>query len=94
MSLNRFQVQNGVNVNLVLRSPSRETLEFDKALTDLGSGFYSISLSYADTISLVDDTYSYYLYQDEVLLKHGRIRLIELELNNSIFDYTLDFLLG
>jgi len=64
-------------------------------LTNLGSGFFNITLDENDTGVLVDDTYSYYLRQGSELLKHGRVRLLIPEFDDDTqFDYTLDFTLS
>lgn len=83
------------NVDLVLSSPSRATLTFNKALTDLGSGFFNLSLTAEDSVQLIDDTYEYDLQQDGISLKVGVIRRIELEFEeDGQLDAVLDFLLA
>jgi len=95
LSLNRAKVSLLENVVLNLVSPSRVELNFTKALTELGSGFFSIDVTSIDTAQLVDDTYSYYLYQDSVLLKTGFVRRIEVsEEFSGELDAELDFYLA
>lgn len=95
-SLNRSVAQAG-SANLVLQSPSRPEITFIKALTDIGSGFFSLDLTAAEADQLIDDTYSYYLTQNGVTLKHGFIRRVVghgFIDDDGQLDAFLDFLLA
>jgi len=62
-------------VSLNLKSPSREHFTLEKALTDIGSGFFSFEITAIESELFIDDTYSYWLTQGENLLKHGFVNL-------------------
>lgn len=75
-----FQVdQNLFDCNQVVElgfySPSRDKLTFTGLLDSLGGGFFRFTLSQANSLLFEDDTYSYYVTQNEVTLNHGRVRL-------------------
>lgn len=88
------------DINLQFVSPSRDLIELNKSLTSQGSGFYSFQITIDESNLFIDDTYSYYFYQgieeDARLIKHGRVRLIDAVDTGieTVFDYTLDFLLS
>ena len=96
LSLNRSKVSLSENVSLVLSSPSRVEITIEKALTELGSGFFSIHLTASESNKLIDDTYSYTLTQGDNTLKTGYVRRIEgtLEDNGGELDSELDFILA
>lgn len=92
--LNQELLNENEAVSLSLSSPSRPSLEFSKTLTRISAGFYSFEISVADAKSLKDDTYSYTIVQNNVILKYGKVRLEAIaEADNLVFDYTLDFTL-
>jgi len=68
----------------------------DKALTNLGSGFFSIDLTIAESNQLVDDSYSYSIEQSGQVLKYGFVRYIDgtLQEDGGELDSELDFILA
>jgi hypothetical protein len=58
-------------------------------------GFYSFDLTPIEASTLVDDTYSYTVEQDNQILKRGFVHLfVGDEVISAVFDYTLDFTLS
>ena len=92
--LNPLNLNQEESVNLTFRSPSRPSIELEKPVTDLGSGFFSIEVEANESINLVDDTYSYRIEQNGEVLKLGFVRIIDEEISNFTFDYLLDFLMS
>lgn len=69
----------------------------EKPASDLGSGFFSITVTAEDISGIIDDTYSYKLSQLDVILKLGFVRVIEGEiiiLDDAELDAELDFILA
>lgn len=93
LSLNPLNLNQEENVSLRFNSPSRPTIELEKPVTDLGSGFFSIEVLANESINLVDNTYSYRIEQNGEILKLGFVRIIDEEISNFTFDYLLDFLM-
>ena len=91
MSLNPQNLNLSEDVRVQVSSPSRSTIEFEKPVTDIGSGFFSVQLEAADINQLIDDTYSYKLIQDNKTLKLGYIRLLNGVAEEIPFDMLLDF---
>ena len=82
-------------VQLDFYSPTQTNLTFTGPLEVTGGGYFSFLILKAETLNFIDDTYSYYLYQDGVYLDHGRLRLRELFIQiNTSLDYTLNFSLS
>lgn len=94
LSLNRTSTTVG-NALIRFYSPSRGIVETEESLTDLGSGFFSFTVSASVANQLIDNTYSYELIQNNETLKVGKVRLLSAsEIENNIFDYTLDLTLA
>lgn len=83
----------GDTITITLDSPSRSQLVFSSVITTISDGYYSFNLDVADTSQLIDDTYFYSISQEDVDLKKGVVRFLDINLNNT-FDYTLDFTLS
>ena len=94
MSLNPLNLNQEENVSLRFNSPSRPSIELEKPVTDLGSGFFSIEVAADESNNLIDDTYSYEIEQNGEVLKLGFVRVVEEEISNFTFDYLLDFLMS
>jgi hypothetical protein len=94
LSLNQSNLNQEENVSLKFRSPSRPLIELEKPVTDLGSGFFLITLTADESNELIDDTYSYRIEQNSTTLKLGFVRVVSEEISNFTFDYLLDFLMA
>ena len=94
LSLNPLNLNKEENVSLSFNSPSRPSIELEKPVTDLGSGFFSIGIAANESINLIDDTYSYKIEQNGEVLKLGFVRIIDEEISNFTYDYLLDFLMS
>lgn len=94
MFLNPLNLNQEESVNLTFRSPSRPSIEFEKPVTELGSGFFSIELEADESNQLIDDSYDYRIEQNGELLKLGFVRVVSEEISNFTFDYLLDFLMS
>lgn len=94
LSLNPLNLNQEENVSLRFNSPSRPSIELEKPVTDLGSGFFSIEVAADESNQLVDDSYDYRIEQNGEVLKLGFVRIIDEEISNFTFDYLLDFLMS
>ncbi len=95
MFLNQQEVNEAESVQLRLNSPTHSTITLDKSLSRIGLGFYSLEVYLEEAYLLKDDTYSYQILQNGVILKYGFVHLMEGDkIINTVFDYTLDFLMS
>tara|TARA_R100000951_G_scaffold110853_3_gene109210 strand:+ start:3851 stop:4177 length:327 start_codon:yes stop_codon:yes gene_type:complete len=93
--LNQQEVNEAESVQLRLNSPTHSTITLDKSLSRIGLGFYSLEVYLEEAYLLKDDTYSYQILQNGVILKYGFVHLMEGDkIINTVFDYTLDFLMS
>ena len=90
VSLNRSYAFDGDNVDLVFSSPSRPQITITKAITAIGSGFFTFTLLDADKTGFVDDTYSYQILKGTYTLKEGFVRLVDGLLTG--FEYEIEHL--
>ena len=93
--LNQSRVNLADPITINFTSPSRSTIQLSKTLTEIGSGFYSFTVTNLEANQFVDDTYSYEILQGATSLKKGYVRLIVGDQDvQLVFDYTLDFTLS
>lgn len=93
LNQDKLSVLESVVINFT--SPSRTSIQLTKSLTVISSGFYSFTVTHLDAQLFIDDTYSYSVTQDDIVLKRGFVRYIIGDgTEGLLFDYTLDFTLS
>lgn len=91
MLLNQEKVNEAQQITLRLKSPSRPQIDIIKSLTKISTGFYSFVITPFESHLLEDNSYRYQILQNELILKIGKVRLIETQQLINSFDFTLDF---
>ena len=96
MLLNQEKVNEAQQITLRLKSPSRPQIDIIKSLTKISTGFYSFVITPFESHLLEDNSYRYQIlqndeFQNELILKIGKVRLIETQQLINSFDFTLDF---
>ena len=95
VNLNPTKFNSSAAVDVIFSSPTRPTITLSKSLSELSGGFFSFNIDSLEGMTFVDDSYSYRIEQNNVILKYGKVRVVTVETDEIIvFDYTLDFTLS
>lgn len=77
LSLNQDKVQNNDTIQAIFKSPSRPTIQLEKALTSEGGGFFSFEITVAEAADFIDNSYIYEIELNGERISLGNVRLAD-----------------